>query len=410
MSEIMSAAERLEKQSGGRPRGPGSTPETIETELAELPAKSRARLRPLFALAPYVARYRGRAFLALIALTVAAITTLVVPIAVRRMIDIGLTPEGIAKINSYFSVMIAVVVVLALASASRYYLVMTIGERIVADLRRDVLGHLMSLAPAFFHSSRSGELISRLTADTTQIKSAVGASVSIALRNFMLFIGAVAMMVVTSPRLSGFVLLAIPLIVIPLVAFGRWVRRLSRNAQDTLAEATAYASELVGAIRTVQAYTGERLANARFGGEVEQSYEAARVSTQARAILTAVIIFIVFTSVVAILWIGSHDVSTGAITPGRLGQFVLYTAFAAAGLGQLSEVWGEVSAASGASERLFEILRVKSQVAAPASPLAMPVPARGDVGFDKVSFAYPMRRDIAAIERVSLSVRAGEKV
>ena len=263
------------------------------------------------------------------------------------MIDFGLTPKGIAMINSYFSVMIAVVAVLALASASRYYLVMTIGERIVADLRRDVFAHLISLSPAFFDSARSGELISRLTADTTQIKSAVGASVSIALRNMMLFIGAVAMMVVTSPRLSGFVLLAIPLIVIPLVAFGRWVRRLSRNAQDTLAEATAYASELVGAIRTVQAYTGERLANARFGGEVEQAYEAARVSTQARAILTAIIIFIVFSSVVAILWIGSHDVLTGAITPGRLGQFVLYAAFAAAGLGQLSEVWGEVSAAVG---------------------------------------------------------------
>ena len=323
------------------------------------PAKRSARLRPLLALAPYVARYRGRAALALVALTIAAITTLVVPVAVRRMIDFGFTAEGIALINSYFSVMIAVVAVLAVASASRYYLVMTIGERIVADLRRDVFAHLISLSPAFFDSARSGELMSRLTADTTQIKSAVGASVSIALRNLMLFIGATAMMVITSPRLSGFVLLAIPVIVLPLVAFGRWVRRLSRNAQDTLADATAYASELVGAIRTVQAYTSERLANARFGGEVEQAYEAARSSTRARAVLTAIIIFIVFTSVVVILWIGSHDVLTGSITPGRLGQFVLYAAFAAAALGQLSEVWGEVSAASGAAERLFEILRVE---------------------------------------------------
>ena len=382
----------------------------IETELAGPAAKRPARLRPLLALAPYVGRYRGRAFLALIALTVAAITTLVVPVAVRRIIDFGFSPEGIALINSYFGVMIAVVAVLAGASASRYYLVMTIGERIVADLRRDVFAHLMSLSPAFFNSSRSGELISRLTADTTQLKSAVGASVSIALRNLMLFIGATAMMVITSPRLSGFVLLAIPLIVIPLVAFGRWVRRLSRNAQDTLAEATAYASELVGAIRTVQAYTSERMANARFGGEVEQAYEAARTSTRARSVLTAIIIFIVFTSVVAILWIGSHDVLTGSITPGRLGQFVLYAAFAAAGLGQLSEVWGEVSAASGAAERLFEILNVKSQVAAPASPLAMPVPARGDVNFDNVAFAYPTRPDAMAIGGVSLAVRAGEKV
>jgi ATP-binding cassette subfamily B protein len=409
----MSAAEQLEDARAKGPRlpaNPAAGPAPIEALLTQTPATGRAKLRPLLALAPYVARYRGRAFLALIALTIAALTTLIVPVAVRRMIDFGFSPEGIALINSYFSVMIAVVAVLAGASAARFYLVMTIGERIVADLRRDVFAHLISLSPAFFDSARSGELISRLTADTTQIKSAVGASVSIALRNLMLFIGATAMMVITSPRLSGFVLLAIPLIVIPLVAFGRWVRRLSRNAQDTLAAATAYASELVGAIRTVQAYTNEQLANARFGGEVEQAYEAARSSTKARAVLTAIIIFIVFSSVVMILWIGSHDVLIGSITPGRLGQFVLYAAFAAAGLGQLSEVWGEVSAASGAAERLFEILNVKSSITAPAVPRALPVPARGDVVLDNISLAYPTRPDSLAVDGVSLSVRAGEKV
>jgi ATP-binding cassette, subfamily B, bacterial len=405
----MSAVERLDEGRGG----PGSQPDGAAAQalaIDEATPARRSKLRPLLALSPYIARYRGRAILALIALTVAAITTLLVPVAVRRMIDFGFTPKGIALINSYFSVMIAVVGVLALASASRYYLVMTIGERIVADLRRDVFAHLISLSPSFFDSARSGELISRLTADTTQIKSAAGASVSIALRNLLMFFGAAAMMVVTSPKLSGFVLLAIPLIVIPLVAFGRWVRRLSRNAQDTLANATAYASELVGAIRTVQAYTGEKLANARFGKEVEGAYEAARVSTKARAVLTAIIIFIVFTSVVAILWVGSHDVLTGAITPGRLGQFVLYAAFAAAGLGQLSEVWGEVSAASGAAERLFEILRVRPEITAPAAPLVLPSPARGDVGFDKVSFTYSARPDVRAVDQVSFSVRAGEKV
>jgi ATP-binding cassette subfamily B protein len=406
----MSAVERLDDEGGEVPR-----PEPIDAaaaagEAVAAPAKSRARLRPLLALSPYVARYRVRAFLALIALTVAALTTLLVPVAVRRMIDFGMTPKGIAMINSYFSVMIAVVAVLAFASASRYYLVMTIGERIVADLRRDVFAHLISLSPSFFDSARSGELISRLTADTTQIKSAVGASVSIALRNIVLFFGAAAMMVVTSPRLSGFVLLAIPLVVIPLVAFGRWVRRLSRNAQDTLADASAYAAELIGAIRTVQAYTGERLANARFGNDVEQAYEAARVSTKARAILTAIIIFIVFASVVAILWVGSHDVLTGAITPGRLGQFVLYTAFAATGLGQLSEVWGEISAASGASERLLEILHVKPEISAPATPRALPQPSRGDLAFEEVSFVYPARPEVPAIDRVSFAVKAGEKV
>ena len=408
----MSAAEQIEQAGGTAPRRDALLEEEafIETQLTQSPAKTGARLRPLLALAPYVARYRGRAVLALISLTVAAITTLVVPLAVRRMIDFGFSPEGIALINSYFSVMIAIVAVLAAASASRYYLVMTIGERIVADIRRDVFAHLVSLSPAFFDSARSGELVSRLTADTTQIKSAVGASVSIALRNIMLFLGATVMMVITSPKLSGFVLLAIPLIVIPLVAFGRWVRRLSRNAQDTLADASAYASELIGAIRTVQAYTSERMATARFGGEVEQAYEAARSSTRARAVLTLIIIFIVFSSVVAILWVGSHDVLTGAISPGRLGQFVLYAAFAASALGQLSEVWGEVSAASGAAERLFEILRVKSQITAPPKPVALPVPARGDVGFENVSFAYPARPDVIVVDNVSLSVKAGEKV
>src|SRR5438128_4557630 len=317
----MSAVEQIEAPRGTPPRDTLLDEEAfIESQLTQSPANTGAKLRPLLALAPYIVRYRGRALLAFISLTIAAITTLVVPIAVRRMIDFGFSPEGIAMINSYFSVMIAVVAVLAGASASRFYLVMTIGERIVADLRRDVFAHLIALSPAFFDSARSGELVSRLTADTTQIKSAVGASVSVALRNLMLFIGATTMMVITSPKLSGFVLLAIPVMVIPLVAFGRWVRRLSRGAQDTLAESAAYASELAGAIRTVQAYTNEPLANARFGGEVEQAFAAARNSTRARAVLTAIIIFIVFSSVVAILWIGSHDVLTGAITPGRLGQ------------------------------------------------------------------------------------------
>src|SRR4051812_34509041 len=239
---LMSAVERLDERQSAAPLAQ----EAVEDAVAAVEALTepavpvrRSKLRPLLALAPYIARYRGRAFLALISLTVAALTTLLVPIAVRRMIDFGFTPKGIELINSYFSVMIAVVAVLAVASAARYYLVMTIGERIVADLRSDVFAHLMSLSPSFFDSARSGELVSRLTADTTQIKAAAGASVSIALRNLLLFVGATAMMVITSPKLSGFVLLAIPLIVLPLVAFGRWVRRLSRNAQDTLAEASA---------------------------------------------------------------------------------------------------------------------------------------------------------------------------
>ena len=376
----------------------------------ETTTRSAGRLRPLLELVPYVARYRGRAVLALVALIVAALTTLVVPVAIRRIIDFGFSAEGVALINSYFGAMMGVVAVLALASAARYYLVTTIGERVVADVRRDVFAHITTLSPAFFDLTRSGELVSRLTADTTQIKSAVGSSVSVALRNLVLFIGAASMMVVTSPRLSGFVLAAIPLIVLPLMAFGRWVRRLSRTAQDTLAYASADASELIGAIRIVQAFTNEKLATAKFSGEVERAFAAARGSIKARAVLTAIIIFIVFASVVLILWVGAHDVLAGNISAGRLSQFILYAAFAASGLGQLSEVWGEVSAASGAAERLFEILRAKPAIASPAAPRALPVPPRGDLEITDVRFAYPARPEINALDGVSLSVRAGEKV
>ena len=411
----MSAVERVEDLTSAPAR------ESDVTKGASAPAagpspdspqkKSRGvKLRPLMALAPYVARYRGQAFAALVALIVASGATLVVPLAVRRMIDFGFSPEGIALINSYFAVMIAVVAVLAAASASRYYLVITLGERIVADLRRDVFRHLTSLSPSFFDTAHSGELVSRLTADTTQIKSAVGASVSIALRNLVLFVGASTMMVVTSPKLSGIVLAVIPLIVLPLVAFGRRVQKLSRGAQDTLAEASSYASELIGAIRTLQAFTNERLAETRFGGEVERAYLAARNSTRARAYLTATVIFLIFASVVAILWIGSHDVLTNQISAGRLGQFILYAAFAAGALGELSQVWGEISQASGASERLFEILRIQPDIAAPSNPRALPVPPRGDVAFDDVRFAYPTRPDHLAVDGVSFAVKAGEKV
>ena len=410
----MSALDQID--GGGRGGQAPRAAASLQAASADVPATTDevsargAKLRPLLALLPYVGRYRGRALCALAALIVAALTTLVVPVAVRRMIDFGFTADGIAMINNYFSVMIAVVAVLAVSSATRYYLVMTIGERIVTDIRSEVFAHLTALSPSFFDSARSGELISRLTADTTQIKSAVGASVSIALRNFVLFVGAVTMMVVTSPRLSGFVLLMIPLVVLPLVAFGRWVRRLSRDAQDTLADASAYASELIGANRTVQAFTNEKLATTRFGREVERSYVAARDSTKARAVLTAIIIFIIFTSVVGILWVGSHDVLTGQISAGTLSQFILYAVFAAGALGELSQVWGEVSAAAGAAERLFEILRVKPEIAAPAHPRALPMPARGDVALSNVRFAYPTRPETPAIDGVTLHVRQGEKV
>jgi ATP-binding cassette, subfamily B, bacterial len=388
-------------------------PAVGEPQRAAVPVSEHQkgrRLKPLLSLLPYIARYRWRAIAALIALLVAAVTTLLVPIAVRRMIDFGFSRESANLIDSYFAVMIAIVAVLALASASRFFLVTTIGERIVADLREGVFGHLVSLSLAYFDEAKSGELVSRLTADTTQIKAAVGASVSVALRNSVLFVGAAAMMVVTSPRLSAFVLAAIPIIVLPLYGFGRAVRRRSRSAQDTLAEATAYASEMIGAVRVLQAFTNEALARSRFGAAVERAFRAAQHSIETRAILTAVAIFLVFASVVIVLWIGAQDVLTGRMSAGRLSQFVLYAVFAAAGLGQLSEVWGELSQASGAAERLFEILNLRPAIVPPARPVGLPDPPRGEVDFVDVRFSYPARSAISALGGVSFSVRQGERV
>jgi ATP-binding cassette, subfamily B, bacterial len=389
-----------------------SVAEAVDAAAAPIapPAKRRVALRPLASLLPYVRRYRWRAIFALAALILAALTTLIVPLAVRRMIDFGFTARGIALIDSYFLVMIGVAAVLALSSALRYYLVTTIGERIVADLRGDVFAHLTSLSPAFFDEARTGEVISRLTADTTQVKSAVGTSVSIALRNLVLFVGASAMMVVTSPRLSSFVLAAIPIIVLPLYAFGRAVRRRSRFAQDTLADASAYAAELIGAVRVLQAFTNERLGIARFRDAVERAFLAARGSIRARAILTAIAIFLVSSSVVVVLWIGAQDVLSLKITPGRLSQFILYAALAAGALGSLSEIGGEVAQASGAAERLFELLAIKPAIVRPARPLPLPTPSRGEVAFADVRFSYPTRSQVTALNGVSFRVRQGEKL
>ncbi|HXW50155.1 MAG TPA: ABC transporter transmembrane domain-containing protein [Xanthobacteraceae bacterium] len=374
------------------------------------PEGPKLNLRPLASLVPYVKRYRGRALAAFGALILAAVTTLVVPIAVRRMIDFGFTGRGLALINSYFLVMIGVAAVLAFASAARYYLVTTLGERIVADLRGDVFAHLTSLSAAFFDEAKTGEMVSRLTADTTQIKASVGSSISVALRNLVLFIGASIMMVVTSPRLSGFVLAAIPVIVLPLYAFGRAVRRRSRSAQDTLADASAYAAELIGAVRVLQAFTNEQLGITRFRDAVERAFEAARDSIRARATLTAIAIFLVATSVVVVLWVGAHEVLSGQMTPGRLGQFILYAVFAAGALGSLSEIGGEIAAASGAAERLFEILSIKPGICSPAQPAALPTPPRGEAAFENVYFHYPSRPTVSALNGVSFPVRQGEKL
>ncbi|MBZ9654619.1 ABC transporter transmembrane domain-containing protein [Phyllobacterium lublinensis] len=372
--------------------------------------RKRRSLKPLRRIFPYMSRYRGMIGGAMVSLILAAGTTLMLPLAVRRMIDNGFSETNGAFINNYFGMLVLLAALLAIASAGRYYFVITLGERIVSDLRRDVFSHLTRLSPAFFDGTQSGEIVSRLTADTTQIKSAVGATASVALRNLILAFGAIVMMIVTSPKLSGLVIAAIPVIIVPLVAFGRSVRRRSRAAQDTLAHATAYASEAIVSVRTLQAFTNEGLATERFAQSVDDAFLAARYSIKARAILTAFAIFMIFSSVVAVLWFGSRDVLSGAMSPGTLGQFLLYSVFAAGALGALSEVWGELSQASGAAERLMEILAEVPAITAPANPIALPQPAIGSVRFDDVRFNYPTRPDAPALKGLDFTVRPGETV
>jgi ATP-binding cassette subfamily B protein len=369
-----------------------------------------ARLRPLLALKPYLARYKGMLGVALLALLVSAGATLAVPLAVRRMIDLGFTGIEPELVDRYFLTLVGVGLVLALASAARFYSVNWLGERVVADIRTDVFKHLTGLSPAFYEASHSGEMMSRLTADTTQIKAAASTVISQALRNAVLLMGAVVMMIVTSPRLSLLVLIAIPIIVLPLMAYGRAVRARSRQAQDSLAQASAYASEALGQVRTLQAFSHEGAAAARFGAAVELSFDAAKARNRARAGLTALAIFLVFASVVGVLWYGAQDVLSGTITGGRLGQFVLYALLAGAGIGELSEVWGEVAQAAGAMERLGELLAIRSQIKSPAHPTPLPQPPRGAIDFDDVSFSYPLRPTVSALDAVSLHVAPGERV
>ena len=381
---------------------------TLSPSTASKPA--RASLRALQPLLPYALAHRGRVLAALVSLMVASGATLVVPIAVRRMIDHGFSDSNSHLIHLYFAALIGVVAVLALASGARYYLVMTLGERVVADLRGDLFAHMTRLDPSFFDAEKTGEIVSRLSADTTQLKATFGSSASIALRNFFLFFGAIAFMVITSPKLSAYVLVAIPVIVLPLYAAGRAVRSRSRLAQDKLAEATAFAAESLTAVRVMQAFVAEAFTAARFRAAANDAYFAARAMTKSRAVVTIAAIFLAFTSVVVVLWLGAEDVIAHRMTGGELSQFLLYAVLGASSLGQLSEVWSEVSQAAGAAARIGEILAVEPRIVAPPVPLALPSPVRGEVVFRGVGFAYPGRRDEAVLYDLDFRVEPGEVV
>jgi ATP-binding cassette subfamily B protein len=386
-----------------RPRGKAGLPAT--------PSRAPRRgLKPLELLRPYVLRHVRVALLALVSLVLASGAMLALPYGIREMIDRGFSPENKGLINIYFASLVAVGAVLAAASAMRFYCVSWLGERVIADLRADVFSHLTRLSPAFYERTHSGEIMSRLTADTTQIKAAVSTSLSQVLRNGVMVIGATCAMIATSLKLSLLVVIVIPLIVVPLILYGRTVRRYSRMAQDEVAASSAFASENLAAVRTMQAFTSEALVSARFAKAVKRSFDAAVSRTSRRAMLTGSAIFLIFGSVVCVLWYGAHDVMSGAMSGGALTQFVLYSVFAAAAIGELSEVWGELQAAAGAAGRLAELMAVAPGIREPREPRPFAEHARGEVSFENVCFSYPLRPQSQALHNVSFIVRPGERV
>jgi ATP-binding cassette, subfamily B, bacterial len=377
------------------------------TETTAPEAKSRS-LRPLSRLTPFITPYVKQIVIALVSLLVASLATLAIPLAVRRVIDHGFSAADSALVNQYFAAMTAVVLILAVSSALRFYYVMWLGERVVANVRDALFSHLLTLSPAFYETQRTGDIMSRLTADTTQIKSAFSSTASIALRNAVMLLGALVMMIVTSPKLSGLASLAIPLIVLPLVTYGRRVRSLSRVAQDALASSAAFAQERLSAITTVQSNVQERHTAREFSGATAVAFKAAATRTKSRGVLTGAIISLSLGSVVGLLWFGANEVIAGLMTAGTLSQFVIYAILAASSLGQLSEVWSEVQLAAGAAGRISELLDERPQITAPKGPLAWPREGHGEVTFRNVNFTYPTRENSPALRNLNFTAKPGE--
>jgi ATP-binding cassette subfamily B protein len=363
----------------------------------------------LFALFPFLRPYAGRWALSFLALVTSAGATLALPVAFKYLIDRGFAGGDRAHIDRYFLALFVVSLVLAGATAARFYLVSWLGERVTADLRRAVYDHMLGMSPQFFETTQSGEVLSRLTADTTLIQTVVGTSLSMGLRNFFLLTGGVAMLAVTSPVLSGYIIGTLVVVIAPILIFGRRVRRLSRASQDKIANASALAGEVLNAMPTVQSYAQEPFEARRFGGAVELAFETALTRIRARAWLTAVVIVLVFTAIVFVLWLGAQAVLAGRMTAGQLSQFILYAVFTAGAVGALAEVWGDLQRAAGATERLLQLLSSRSPVTEAATTVALPVQGEG-IRFDNVNFSYPSRPGIAALGGISLNVRSGEHV
>ncbi|WP_320178041.1 ABC transporter transmembrane domain-containing protein [Roseovarius pacificus] len=358
---------------------------------------------------PFLKPYRLLVLAALLALTLTATVSLILPMAVRRVVDNFGAEDG-AVLDQYFMAALGIAALLAIGTGLRYALVTRLGERVVADIRKAVFDRVIGMSPAFFEGIMTGEVLSRITTDTTLILSVIGSSVSIALRNLLIFVGGLGLMLLTSAKLTGMVLLLVPLVIVPILTMGRKLRKLSRENQDWIANSSGNASEALQSVQTVQAFTHETASRAAFAGVTEQSFDSARRRITTRAAMTVIVIFLVFTGIVGVLWIGANDVRAGTMTAGTLVQFVIYSVMVAGAVAALSEIWGELQRAAGATERLVELLRAEDKVQDPASPVALPRPVRGEIAFENVQFAYPARPDIPALNDFDLNVAPGETI
>ncbi len=379
----------------------------VTEQTAERPASRR--VGALGDLLPFLRPYRMLVVLAALALVLTACVSLTLPLAVRRVVD-GFNASDAALLDQYFAAALGIAALLAAGTGLRYYLVTRLGERVVADIRRTLFDRVMGLSPAFFERILTGEVVSRLTTDTTLILSLIGSSISVAMRNALILLGGIVMMFVTSPKLAGLVLLIVPAVVVPIVVLGRRLRTLSRENQDWIAASSGNASEALLSVQAVQAFTHEPQTRAAFGDMTEKSYASAQSRIGTRAWMTVIVIFLTFTGIVGVLWIGARDVREGAMSAGELIQFVIYAVMVAGSVGALSEIWGEVQRAAGATERLTELLATEDPVRDPARPTPLPRPVRGEIAFEDVVFRYPARPEASALAGVSLRVAPGETV
>lgn len=374
--------------------------------LADRPTTKR--IGALGALFPFLRPYAALLTMALLALVVTASISLVLPVAVRRVVD-GFD-SGSALLNEYFSAALIIVALLAFGTGARYYLITRLGERVVSDIRKAVFDRVISLSPAFYEKVMTGEIISRITTDTTLIQSVIGSSISVALRNLMILIGGMAMLILTSTKLSGLVLLMVPIVAVPIAVMGRRLRVLSRENQDWIAASSGMASENLLSVQTVQAFTHEELTRQQFSTVTENAFDSALRRVTTRSVMTIIVVFLIFSGVLGVLWIGARDVYAGDLTVGELVQFVIYSVMVAGSVGALSDIWGELQRAAGATERLAELLSAQDNLRDPAQPITPPQPVRGQIDFDDVSFHYPSRPGTSALDRISLSIQPGETV